>query len=101
MKESNLKIRLYEERGPTSIFIDIEVDADGNLVMSGQDLGKAPSEYWGDSDYEYWIVVKKEQRDLLLLSLIQEMFGGSHDAFSRFREFLIERDIRYDFDSWA
>ncbi len=60
------KVRLYEVRGgETSVFIDAEITEAGNLVVSGQDLGKAPEEYWGDSDYEYWVVIAKEHRDRL------------------------------------
>ncbi len=101
MNESNPKIRLYEMRGETSIFIDVEIDEKGAIIMSGQDLGKAPQEFWGDSDYEYWITINEEQKDTLLLSLVHQFFGGTHEAFSKFREFLNERDIPYEFDSWA
>ena len=93
--------RLYESRGETSVFIDIEIKETGEVLMSGQDVGKAPEEYWGDSDYEYWLYVSQENKDLLLLSLIKKMFGGNSEAFSKFREFLIEYKIPYQFDSWV
>lgn len=101
MKESKPKFKLYEKRGETSIFIDVEINNKGNVVLSGQDLGKAPEEFWGDSDYEYMIVVKQEQKDLLLLSLIEEKFGGNAQAFSNFRDYLIKKGIPYEFGSWA
>ena len=100
MKESNQKVRLYEKQGETSIFIDAEIDKEGDILVSGQDLGKAPEEFWGDSDYEYMIVVKQKQKDLLLLSLIKEKFGGTAQAFSNFREYLIKEGIPYEFGSW-
>jgi len=101
MDESNLRAKLYESRGETSVFIDIEIKDTGEVLMSGQDVGKAPEEYWGDSDYEYWLYVSQENKDLLLLSLIKKVFGGSSEAFSKFREFLIEYKIPYQFDSWV
>ncbi|TFG26305.1 hypothetical protein EU528_14645 [Candidatus Thorarchaeota archaeon] len=101
MKESNPRIRLYEKQGETSIYIDAEIDKEGNLIVSGQDLGKAPEEFWGDSDYEYMVFVKKDQRDMLLLSLIKEKFGGNAKAFSNFRDFLEKYNIKYEFDSWV
>jgi hypothetical protein len=100
MAEHKPNYRLYEKRGETSIFIDVEVDENENVVLSGQDVGKAPKEFWGDSDYEYWIIVNRDQKDLLLLSLIEKNFGGTHEAFSKFREFLIERGIPYEYGSW-
>ena len=101
MKESNQRIRLFERQGETSIFIDVEIDKEGDLVLSGQDLGKVPEEYWGDSDYEYAIVVNQDQMNNLLLSLIKEKFGGNAQAFSNFREYLIKESIPYEFGSWV
>jgi hypothetical protein len=101
MKESNQRIRLFEKQGETSIYIDAEISKEGGLIVSGQDLGKAPEEFWGDSDYEYMVLVKRDQRDLLLLSLIKEKFGGTAQAFSNFREYLIKEGIPYEFGSWA
>jgi len=101
MNDTNSRVRLYERRGETSVFIDIEIKDTGEVLMSGQDLGKAPEEFWGDSDYEYWLYVNQDQKDLLLLSLIKKLFGGSSEAFSKFREFLIEYNIPYQFDSWV
>ncbi len=101
MNESNLRARLYESRGETSVFIDVEIKDTGEVLVSGQDIGKPVEEYWGDSDYEYWLYVDQEQKDLLLLSLIKKIFGGSSKAFSEFREFLIENKIPYQFDSWV
>ncbi len=39
------KVSLYEQRGETSRFIDAEINKDGDLVVSGQDVGKAPREF--------------------------------------------------------
>ncbi len=35
-------VRLYEVRGETSVYIDAEISEEGNLVVSGQDIGKLP-----------------------------------------------------------
>jgi len=101
MNKPNPHIRLYEKRGETSIFIDAEINDKGSVVLSGQDLGKAPEEFWGDSDYEYWIVVEQQHKDHLLLSLIKDKFGGSAQAFSNFQDYLTKEGIPYDFDSWV
>ena len=101
MNNTNTRTRLYESRGETSVFIDVEIKDSGEVLMSGQDVGKVPEEYWGDSDYEYWLYVSQDNKNLLLLSLIKKLFGGNSDAFSKFREFLIEYHIPYQFDSWV
>jgi len=54
-------VQLYEQRGEISRFIDAEIDEDGDLIVSGQDVGKAPREFWGDADYDFWVHVRSEQ----------------------------------------
>ena len=39
--------------------------------MEGQDIGDAPEQILGDEDYEYWVTVRKEYKDWLLLNLIR------------------------------
>ncbi len=39
MNDSNPSSRLYETRGETSVFIDVEIDDKGDVVMSGTDSG--------------------------------------------------------------
>jgi len=95
------KIRLYESRGDTTILIDVEIAEDGRLEISGQDLGEAPEKYWGDSDYEYWVSVRPEHKDRVLLALIERLYGGNSTVVSEFMEFLKSRDIPYEFDSWV
>jgi hypothetical protein len=43
--KAGLKIKLFEERSPSSRFIDAEVDESGNLIVSGQDVGEAPRQW--------------------------------------------------------
>ena len=95
------KIRLYESRGATTILIDAEIAEDGRLEISGQDLGEAPEKYWGDSDYEYWVSVRPEHKDWVLLVLIEKLYGGKSSADTEFMEFLRSKGIPYEFGSWV
>ncbi len=102
MAEDNpLSVRLCESRGPTSVFIDAEIAADGNLQISGQDVGDAPRQWWGDSDYEYWVVVKADQKDRVLLALLEKLYAGNSCADSEFMALLKARNIPFEFSSYA
>lgn len=94
-------VSLYQQRGETSRFIDASINDDGDLVVSGQDVGKAPLEFWGDSDYEFWVYVPSKYKDHVLLALLEELYGGNGSAVSDFREFLKSRGIHSEFDTWV
>jgi hypothetical protein len=70
------KVKLVASRGETSVFIDAEIDEEGNLVLSGQDIGKAPKEWFGHDDYEYWVVVGASEKDRVLSILLGQVAGG-------------------------
>ena len=101
MVDPELKVQLVEERGDTSIFIDAKIDDDGNLVISGQDIGDAPKEFWGDSDYEYWVVVPPDQKDQVLLALLETLYKDDTQVVSKFRSLLSEKGIPSDFQNWV
>jgi len=126
-REPELKrVQLLEERGETSRFVDAEIVENGDLVVSAQDVGKAPLEWWGDSDYEFWVtvasedkhrllqalleyrqstggrkVVESDDEDIALLTVLKEIYGGHFHAVDEFRDFLESRDIPFQGMSWA
>lgn len=110
MKE---KVRLFEL---TNEYLKVTVDAsfeNGDLLVDGYDIGRAAEEWWGDSDYEYSVTVKKE--DLLalcnalglntvsheaILEKMKEKFSGNH-GFTAFSDFLKSKRIKYYSFSWT
>ncbi len=122
------KVKLVAHRGEASVFIDAAIDEKGNLVLSGQDIGKAPEEWFGDSDYEYWLVVaasekdrvltmllgqvaggqqfipvsdaSEDEKDWALLTAIEKTYGGDLRAVSVFRDLLRANGIRFEFTTY-
>lgn len=95
------QVRLYEDRGETSRHVDAEIAEDGSLVLFCQDVGQAPEEWWGDTDYEFWMTVSAEHKDEVLLALIEQLYAGNPRAVDDFREFLASRGIPSRFDTWT
>jgi hypothetical protein len=88
-----IKSEVYgEERTDLKLIIE----PDGTLVMDGCDSGPRVEEAWGDSDYEYWVKVAPQWKDTVLMRLIAERFNTS----SEFMEWLKNKGIPYDFDSY-
>ena len=95
------KVKLFEERGETSRYIDAEIQQNGDLILLGQDVGKRPEEFWGDSDYEWWVSVSSNSKDDVLLALLETFYGGNATAIEEFRELLEARGIPSEFHSWV
>lgn len=87
------KVKLVASRGETSVFIDAEIDEQGNLVLSGQDIGKAPKEWFGHDDYEYWLVAAASDKDHILSILVGQVAGGE--------QLRPARDASVDEKDWA
>ena len=92
-------IKLVRRGGSTSIYIDMSIDENGNLLFSGQDIGSAPDEIFGDSDYEYWLTVPASEKDRLLLALLEKHYAGDAMVVSTLREFMESKEIPYNFHS--
>jgi len=91
MRSSKIKnITLRESRTKTDHSIwEAMINDNGDLALEGYDLGEAPKEFWGDSDYEYGRVIKKKYKDKMLRLLIEQRFSSESD----FNEWLDEKGI--------
>jgi len=81
-------------------------------IISGQDLGGSVSEFFGDSDYEYWYSFDVENTKLLFTKLseqtpkldvkelLSDNFSGL-DGCSNLRNFCEKFGVKYDFSSYA
>jgi hypothetical protein len=92
-------IVLVEQPGETSIRISAAVLENGDLQLSGQDVGKAPLEIFGDSDYEYWLTVPAAQKDPLLLALLESLHKGDPYVVSKMKAMLAAKNIPCEFFS--
>ena len=92
-------IELVNQGGSTSIHIDVRIEKNGDLLFSGQDIGDAPEEIFGDLDYEYWLTVPAAEKDKLLLALIEKHYAGNSTVISEMREFMESKQISCAFFS--
>jgi len=105
------KVVLFDQKSDrinTNVFASIEDN--GDLRIDGCDAGPLVKRLWGDYDYEYIITVKQSDLPRLcsalgtnetkLLASIAKSYSGEK-AFSRFKKFLENQDIPFDFFTWA
>lgn len=104
-------VTLYQfESEQIRITVTAEFTDEGDLNISGYDIGESVKRMWGDADYEYDITVKKDDlsgvlkalktRQTDLLNTIEAKFSGN-EAFSSFQKFLDNHGIPYDYFTWA
>ena len=93
-------VNLVSREGSTSVYISVKIDDVGDLVFSGQDIGDAPAEYVGNSDYEYWLTVPAHEKDRFLLLLLEKQFLNDESVMSTVREMLESKGISYSSHSF-
>ena len=76
--------------------LKVRVNDHSDVVMEGVDGGRRIEELTGDWDYEYWVTVRAEWRETLLLYLLKDRFADS----TSFKAWLERQDIPYEFHSY-
>jgi catechol 2,3-dioxygenase-like lactoylglutathione lyase family enzyme len=90
------ELTLRDERvGDGSSHLRVQIK-DGALVFEGHDSGSSVEEAFGDFDLEYWLTVRPEHKDAVLLHLIKSQFTSAH----AFRQWLTERGVPSEWHSY-
>jgi len=84
--------------GDLQIIIHAEITDAGALHVSGQDFGPGASMV-GD-ETEYIASVRKEDKDRLLLALIERLYGGDTHAVRDFYDFARSKGIEASWFRW-
>ncbi len=96
-----LKVDLVSRSGgDPSIYISAEITADGNVLLSGQDIGRSVERIFGDSDYEYWLSIPASEKDALLLALMELHFKDDAQVVSELKSVLDSAGIECTFRSY-
>ena len=66
-----LKITIAEHKGDTSHFVDAEITGEGDLRVERNSFGP------GDYETEVTVLVKKDNKDGLLLALLETLYAGN------------------------
>jgi len=95
-----------------SISMELYFNEDGQLIFDGYDIGKSVKKYMGDSDYEYYYTIEKEEIEKFyplfglalgdqpnLLKALQEKFSVN-EAYSLMGQFMDAHGIEYSAFTW-
>ena len=91
---------LYRHEGKAFRSVRARVD-DNGFTIETQDLGEATKQFWGDSDYEYWTTVPREEWGNLLVAFAKEFFADDAKATDRLAEICRTHGVRHTWNSWV
>ena len=91
---------LYRHEGKNSRSVRVQVD-DKRFTIDTQDMGPATERAWGDSDYEFWTSVPREEWGNLLMAFAKEFLADEPKATDRLADICRRHGVKYTWDSWA
>jgi hypothetical protein len=93
-------IELARQEGTEFRSVRLSVEDDGAIKMDAQDIGPAVTQFWGDSDYEFWVRIPPAAVPKLAFELLREKFAGQTGAIDAFRAWCTAHEVAHEFDSW-
>jgi hypothetical protein len=93
-------IEIARQEGTEFRSVRLTLEDDGAIKMDAQDIGPTVTEFWGDSDYEFWVRVPPASLPKLAFELLREKFAGQLGAIDALRTWCEAHGIAHEFDSW-
>lgn len=94
-------IRLFEHKGErVSRSIDLYLNEDGSMKVSGGDVGRAVKGNFGSSDYEFWVTIAPENIGHLCFALLRDKLADDPSAVDHLRDYCEAEGIKNEFGVW-
>ena len=94
-------VEIARQEGTQFRSVRLAIEDDGAIKMDAQDMGPTVEEFWGDSDYEFWVRVEPAALPKLTFELLREKFAGQLGAVNTLRDWCKAHDVAHEFDSWV
>jgi hypothetical protein len=103
MSEASPEIseEIFRTELPNFRSIIVTLDASGGFKIDAQDMGPTVEEFWGDSDYEFWVTVPPEAMAKLAYALAKKLYAGRARAVDEFQALCIEAGVPHERGSWV
>ena len=93
-------VEIARQEGTEFRSVRLSLEDDGTIKMDAQDMGPTVTQFWGDSDYEFWVRVPPASLPKLAFELLREKFTGQLGAVDAFRDWCRTHGVQHEFDSW-
>jgi len=94
-------IEIARQEGTEFRSVYLSLEDDGAIKLDAQDMGPTVTQFWGDSDYEFWVRVPPASLPKLAFELLREKFSGQLGAVDAFRDWCRTHGVEHEFDSWV
>lgn len=101
LRPEELREEIYRQPMPNFRSIAVTLYRNGSLKVDAQDMGKVTEEFWGDSDYEFWIDIPPEAAAKLAYALLRKHYAGREHAVDEIRALCAEAGVPHENGSWA
>jgi hypothetical protein len=88
------------DTGKAAGWIRAIIQPDGTLCLSQWDCGPLCQEVYSHDDVDSELTVAPQDKDALLLALLEAQFGGDSMARSNLEKFMESKGVPYDSEIW-
>ena len=95
-------MEIYRQDGDAFCSIRATFDANDNLQINGQDMGPLVEQFFGDSDYEYYLTIPKNEVKKFTLEILKKAFN-QNEALGYYDLIKVcdANKIKYSNNYWA
>ena len=94
-------MEIYRRDGDAFSSIRAAFDANGNLKIDGQDMGPTVEQFFGDSDFEYYLTIPKSEVQKFTLEVLKKTFNQEKQlGFYDLRDICEENGIKHHYNWW-
>ena len=94
-------MEIYRRDGDAFTSIRAVFDVKGNLTIDGQDMGPTVEQFFGDSDFEYYLTIPKSEIQNFTLEVLKKTFNQEKKlGFYDLRDICEDNGIKHHYNWW-
>jgi hypothetical protein len=100
--EKNME-QIYREEYPHGSYsVYGECGVNGDLVLSSFHYGSDVEEFWGNDEYEYYLIIDKDNVHRFVLEILSKGFNSEEKlTFNDLKDICDEKGVKYSTTSWV
>jgi hypothetical protein len=92
---------IFRQTGAEFRSVRVDVNDDGAVRVSAQDMGQTAKQAFGSREYEFWVDVPATAQNKLLFALLRDKYRDRVEAVDEFRDFCKTEAVEHKWGSWT